>query len=715
MINEGLQLRKKDSGKLLGYEDLKLQSDEKSILKGERLAGIAASVPGVVYQRVVTPEGDIYYTYISEGANDLFGVSPDEIISNPNALFDIFAPEYHATFREKLLAAARDLKMWDVEASIITPDGQRKYTHAIARPSRQEDGSVVFDGVILDATRIRQAEIMVQHLGRILDSSSNEVYVFNSDDLRFIQVNQSALDNLGYTNDELMKMQLLDLATDFDADLISRFLEQLRTGKQKEIFFETVHRRKDATVYPVDLTLQISHDHVPPCFVAIVQDITERKRAEDQILRQASFDALTGLPNRTVFFDHLTLAIAGALRHGKFFAVLLVDLDRFKDVNDSLGHVIGDQLLSQVGERLKSCVRSIDTVARFGGDEFTIVLPEISREHDAATMAEKILERFSKPFLTGDQELFIGASIGITIYPNDAKDEITLLRNADMSMFKAKEEGRNTYRFFSPEMSAKVNLRMNMGHDLRRALDQEELFLVYQPIINMSTGQVYGMEALLRWNHPTKGLVLPGEFISVAEDTGLIGPIGEWVLKTACNQANAWLAKGLPPLKLSVNVSSQQLKHGLSCETIASQLAETHFQADLLTLEITESLIMDDTEESMAWLAGIRGIGVSLSIDDFGTGYSSLSYLKRIPADVIKVDRSFIRDVIENSEDKALVKAIVYLAHAIGFQVVAEGVETKEQLAFIRSLDCGFVQGFYYSKPMSNTEFELFLNNFTGI
>ncbi len=697
------------------YEGLKLQPDKKYNLEGDRLAAIAASIPGVVYQRVVTPEGDIRYTYISEGAKELFGVSPEEILNDPNALFSIFTPEYHATFREQLLAAARDLKMWDVEASIITPEGQRKYTHAIARPSLQEDGSVVFDGVILDATRIRNAESMVQHLGQILDGSSNEVFVFNSEDLRIVRVNQSATDNLQYSQDELLTMTPLELATDFGDDLFNRFLQQLRTGKQKEIPFETIHRRKDGTIYPVDITLQICYQQNPPCFVAIAQDITERKQAEEQIRRQASFDALTGLPNRTVFFDHLTLAIAGAARHGSMFAVLFIDLDRFKDINDSLGHVVGDQLLKMVGERLRSCIRNIDTVARFGGDEFTIVLPEISREHDAAVVSEKILERISNPFQIDDQELFIGASIGITVYPNDANDEITLLRNADMAMYKAKEGARNTYCFFSPEMSDIVMLRMNMEHDLRLALDREELFIVYQPIIKLSSGQVVGMEALLRWEHPERGLILPGVFIPVAEETGLIGPIGEWVLKSACTQAQEWLNKGLPPLKLSVNLSSQQLKLGLSCAAVASLLTETKFQADLLTIEITEGLIMEDTEEAMAWLSGIREIGVRLSIDDFGTGFSSLSYLKRIPADILKVDRSFIREVTENPEDQALVRAIVALAHGLGFQVVAEGVETEEQLAFVQSLNCDFVQGYYYSKPLLKTEFEKFINNSIGI
>ncbi len=687
-------------------------SSESPTIDGERLSAIAASIPGVVYQRVVSPGGDIRYTYISEGARDLFGVAPEEILKDPNALFDIFTPEYHATFREKLLTAAKELKMWDVEASIITREGQRKYTHAIARPSRQEDGSVVFDGVILDATRIRQAEIMVQHLGRILDRSSNEVYVFKDGDLRFVQVNQSALDNLQYTHDELMLMTPMELATDFGDDLFSRFLEQLRSGKQNEIYFESAHRRKDGSIYPVDITVQISSEQAPPCFVAIVQDITERKRTEDHIRRQASFDALTGLPNRTVFFDHMTLAIAGATRNNTIFAVLFLDLDRFKDVNDSLGHMVGDELLKMVGKRLKSSIRSIDTVARFGGDEFTIILPEISRDHDAAVISEKILERLSTPFAIENQELFVGASIGITVFPDDAKDEITLLRNADMAMYKAKEEGRNTYRFFSPEMSAKVTRRMRMEADLRRALEGDEFFLVYQPIIEMSSCRVTGMEALLRWNHPQRGLIMPDEFISLAEETGLIGPIGEWVLETACKQTSAWLAGGLTALKLSVNISSQQLKYGLSSATIGRQLTESSLSPESLTLEITESLIMEDTGGAMNWLATIREMGVSLSIDDFGTGFSSLSYLKKFPTDFVKIDRSFITGLTENPEDQALVKAIVFLAHALGFKVVAEGVETALQLEFMKSLNCDYVQGFHYSEPLSTVEFEQFLKDF---
>ena len=681
----------------------------------ERLAAIAESIPGVVYQRVVSPDGDIRYTYISEGTNDLFGVSPEDILNDPNALFDVFAPEYHATFRERLLTAARNLDMWDVEATIITPEGKRKYTHAIARPTRQADGSVVFDGVILDATHFREAEITARHLGRILDSSSNEVYVFDCETLRFVRVNQSVLDNTRYSEAELEKITPLDLATEFEEDLFSRFLEQLKSGKQSEIVFESVHRRKDGSMYPVDIKLQISHDQAPPCYVAIVQDISERKRAEEQIRRQASTDALTGLPNRTVFFDHMTLAKAGATRNGNIFAVLFLDLDRFKDVNDSLGHLIGDQLLKMVGERLKSCVRQVDTVARFGGDEFTIILPEISNDHDAGVVSEKILERLSNPFHLDDQELYIGASIGITIFPNDADDEITLLRNADMSMFKAKEEGRNTYRYFSPEMSIRVLQRRQLEHDLRLALERDEFHLDYQPIVSLSSGRVSGMEALIRWNHPEQGLVPPGEFIELAEDTGLIGPIGEWVLKAACRQAQEWLNRGLPNLRMSVNLSTQQLKHGVSAETIARVIEQTQFPVDLLTIEITEGLVMEDTEEAIAWLNALRDLGIRLSIDDFGTGYSSLSYLKRIPAQTLKVDRSFICDVTEDKADQALVSAIVALAHGIGLEVVCEGVETEEQLDFIKSLKCDYVQGYYCSQPLSKSEFEAFIVEFEGI
>ena len=682
---------------------------------GERLAAIADSIPGVVYQRIVSPDGDIRYTYISDGARELFGVAPEDILNDPNALFDVFAPEYHATFRDKLLTAAKNLDMWNVEATIITPEGDRKYTHAIARPTAQSDGSVVFDGVILDATEFRQAEIMVKHLGRILDGSSNEVYVFDCENLKFMQVNQSALENIQYTHKELENITPLDLATDFEEDLFSRFLQQLKSGKQTEIVFETVHRRKDGSLYPVDIKLQISHDQNPPCYVAIVQDISERKRAEEQIRRQASTDALTGLPNRTVFFDHMTLAKASALRNGKIFAVLFLDLDRFKDVNDSLGHLVGDQLLKMVGERLKSCVRQVDTVARFGGDEFTIILPEISHDHDAAIVSEKILQRLSSPFTLDGHDLYIGASIGITIFPNDADDEITLLRNSDMSMFKAKEEGRNTYMFFSPEMSAKVLQRRELEHDLRLALERDEFHLVYQPIVNLSSGRMSGMETLIRWDHPRHGPVPPGDFIELAEDTGLIGPIGEWVLTAACTQAKTWLSRGLPDLKLSVNLSTQQLKHGVSADTISRVLDQTQFRAELLTIEITEGLVMEDTDEAISWLNALRELGIGLSIDDFGTGYSSLSYLKRIPAQTLKIDRSFIQDIVEDAADQAMVRAIVELAHGTGLEVVCEGVETESQLDYIKSLKCDYVQGNYCSEPLRKSEFEAFVADFEGI
>ena len=435
-----------------------------------------------------------------------------------------------------------------------------------------------------------------------------------------------------------------------------------------------------------------------------VRRVVEANRAEQHVRHLAFNDALTGLPNRLLFADHLNSAIDRAESRGQSLAVLFLDLDRFKFVNDTLGHEIGDRLLQSVARRIKHCVRASDSVARLGGDEFTVLLSELPEAAAAASAAEKICRSLTSAFDIDGHDIFVSASIGISIYPGDGTDVSTLLRRADTAMYRAKRGGRG-FEFYEAGMEATVAEHLRMESSLRRALERNELVVYYQPKADARSGRINGMEALVRWQHPTRGLISPMEFIPLAEETGQIIPIGEWVLRTACAQAKAWLEAGMSDFNMAVNLSGSQLQSEFA-ELVETVLRETRLDARHLTLEITESVLMEHARETVATLQKLKAIGLRLEIDDFGTGYSSLAYLKRFPVDALKVDRTFIRDVTDNPDDAALVTGIIALAHSLRLQVVAEGVETQEQLDFLASRDCDCVQGYLLSEPIPAAEFE---------
>ncbi len=437
--------------------------------------------------------------------------------------------------------------------------------------------------------------------------------------------------------------------------------------------------------------------------------------------RLAYYDALTGLPNRQTFMERLDGALEWAKNSGKFSGVLHVNLDRFKQINDSYGHSIGDALLKTVAERLAKSIRIRDFVARpsddariaslsrIGGDEFAVLLSELSSEEDAAQVARRVLAVLAKPFKHGNEEFFLTSSIGIALFPSDSTDKETLLKHAAIAMSHAKESGRNRYEFYSKEINAKSKERLTLENDLRKALDQDQLVLHYQPKIDARTGKVSGCEALLRWTHPTLGLVPPGEFISLAEETGLISPFGEWVLDTACMQTKAWQSAGLGPLSVAVNVSSRQFREGRLTETIRNALARSDLDPANLTVELTEKTVMENASQNIGTLQQLREIGVKISIDDFGTGYSSLSYLEQFPLDELKIDRSFLRRIVSETDDAPIVTSIIAMAHSLNLRVVAEGVETREQVKFLAKRRCDEYQGFLFSKPVGSDEFAALL------
>ena len=426
----------------------------------------------------------------------------------------------------------------------------------------------------------------------------------------------------------------------------------------------------------------------------------ERKESDQHFAFLSHYDKLTGLANRELFRDRLHQAMSRAERAGKLVALLFLDLDRFKSVNDTLGHLAGDELLVEVAARLKTCVRKSDTIARLGGDEFTVILEGLDAPVDAEIVCRKIIKSLEAPLLLQNHEIYVTTSIGVTFFPSDDTDLNGLLRNADAAMYRAKEEGRNKFHLFTADLSARAVKRMGIESALRHAVERQEFYLVYQPKISVQTGEVLGAEALLRWENPQRGLVSPVDFIPVAEETGLIVPIGEWVLRRACADIRKWHAAGFDHVSVAVNLSARQFRHGELIQTIRQALQDSGIAARQLELEITESLLMDDTEASQVALNDLKALGTSIFLDDFGTGYSSLAYLKKFPIDGLKIDRSFIRDLPGDPDDEAITHAILALSQALRLRVVAEGVENEAQLEFLRRAGCSVVQGFYFSRPL---------------
>jgi diguanylate cyclase (GGDEF)-like protein/PAS domain S-box-containing protein len=440
--------------------------------------------------------------------------------------------------------------------------------------------------------------------------------------------------------------------------------------------------------------------------VLVGRDITERKMTAARIQHLAHHDSLTDLPNRVLFQERLRQSLASAKRSGARLALMFLDLDKFKDINDTLGHHVGDMLLKAVAKRLQRCVRETDTVARLGGDEFAIILTNVADPGDVGTVAESVIVSIADPFGVEDHEILTSTSIGITVYPDDAADADQLLKNADLAMFRSKAEGRNNYHFYVAEMDAEVQARKIIERDLRLALGTDQIRMHYQPLVELSTGRIVGCEALVRWLHPTRGWISPVEFIPVIERTDLIAPLGRWILHQSCQQGAAWVREGLPKLKIAVNLSPAQFKHSQNLPAmVADILDQTGLEPNQLQLEITEGIAMQNIEATIEVLQTMRQMGALISIDDFGTGYSSLNYLKRFPVDKLKIDRSFVIDIGQHPDNAAVVKAIVNLGHSLGTRVNVEGVETRDQLDFLLAHDVDEAQGYFFSRPVPPDEF----------
>lgn len=573
--------------------------------------------------------------------------------------------------------------------------------------------AIITGAVVLLRAHQRQVEIQedMALAALVFQTSGEAMLVTDAQDI-IIAVNPAFVEVTGYTASEA----------------IGHAPSFMNSGRHDAAFYDAIHhalittgkwqgemwdRRKNGEIYPkwLNVTNTAVNEGASPRRVALFYDMTDKKKSDELIWRQANFDVLTDLPNRQMFLDRLGQDIKKSQRSGMPLALVFLDLDRFKEINDSLGHAVGDQLLQEAARRLLRCVRATDTVARLGGDEFTVILADLEDVNNVARIAHSILQTIADPFHLGNEVVQLTASIGITFYPNDANTIEDLLKNADQAMYAGKDQGRNRFAYFTPAMAEAAQGRMRMIVDLRRALSEGQFMLYYQPIVDLATGHIHKAEALIRWQHPTRGLVNPVEFISIAEETGMIVDIGDWVFHEAMRQVKTWRSEVAPDFQISVNKSPVQfLSHGSSHSPWVQHLQAMDLSGQCVVVEITEGLLMETGSEVDTHLLGLRDAGIQVSLDDFGTGYSSLSYLKKFDIDYLKIDRSFVKNLHEGTQDSALCEAIIVMAHKLGLKVIAEGVETEQQRHVLAQAGCDYAQGYLFSRPVPPLEFEAWLD-----
>jgi diguanylate cyclase (GGDEF)-like protein/PAS domain S-box-containing protein len=632
--------------------------------------------------------------------------------------------------REELLATQVDdvdpgLGMREAKRSLLTRRAPPGGPLCLETVHRRKDGSEFpvelhlraaqlsdQPGVIAfghNVTERLEAENRHRLAAKVFDETSEGIMITDAA-ARIISVNRSFTAITGYSADEALghKPSLLRSGRHDGAFYRQLWDALLEVGSWRG---EIWNRRKDGEIYPQWLAISTVRDAAgkPEYFIGIFSDITRQKRDAEHIRFLAYYDGLTGLPNRSLLADRVAQAIAAARRSGRGLAVLFMDLDGFKHVNDSLGHLVGDELLRRVGERLKQQIRDTDTLARFGGDEFVLMLSDVESVDDVRTGARRCIEALGSPIRINEHEINITPSIGVSVFPADGEDFDQLIKNADTAMYRAKESGRNQYRLFEAGMNAQAVSRATLGNHLRRALERGQLLLHYQPQADIASGEIVGIEALVRWQHPELGLVPPADFIPVAEEIGVICALGEWVLNEACRQAVAWQHAGLPHLPVAVNLSALQLRRPDFLDTVRRALDSTGLEPHWLEVELTESVLMHEAEAALSMLRELSKIGIRVAVDDFGTGYSSLAYLRRLPIDKLKIDRSFVRDLTVDRDDWVIVSTIIRMAHSLNLKVIAEGVETGEHLAILRAQGCDEVQGYHLSRPLPAEEVAEFI------
>lgn len=603
----------------------------------------------------------------------------------------------------------------EVETQRIRKDGSLVDVSILAKPIAMENDEPAIYIFYRNITAYKKAQEALRESEErhrtVLEAAPDPVIVKRMDG-GIIYLNPAFTRVFGWTIEECQSHAIGGISDDNQQE-IDEILDHHQNG-QPFSGMETKRYTKDGRAIDVSISGALFFDTKgdPEGYVIALQDITERRKKDEKLLFVAYHDSLTELPNRKSFYKRLDdLLQHSSRRHSdRSWALMFLDLDKFKQINDTLGHDTGDWLLKRVADRLKACLRESDHLFRLGGDEFTIILTNLGRDIDVARVTQKILKTIKRPFIFKGHEIFTSTSIGISVFPNDGWNVERLVKSADMAMYAAKEDGGNSYRFFTEEMNREALHRMQMENSLRKALARDELRLYYQPLVDRSNG-IVGMEALLRWNHPELGLVMPADFICICEETGVIVPVGQWVLKTACLQTRQWHKMGFGDLFISVNLTARQLQEPDFEQMVIDILAQSGLPPQCLNLEVTESNMIQDPENSIAKMETLRAKGVTFSIDDFGTGYSSLSYLNRFPIDSIKIDRSFITDAMENKGDQEIVKTIITMAHSLNIDAMAEGVETKEQKDFLIHHGCNNLQGFLFATPLSVDDFMCFLQH----
>lgn len=716
-------VKKSSSSMSFSRKDPPLKAERQPPLREEVLeealresAEMLLSIANTSHDAIVLLDHGGRIGFWNKAAETLFGYRAEDALGHSFARL-LIAVSHQAAYMEYLVfsqspAGSHVTHPEAILLEAIHNDGTEFPIECSLTPVKLEGRWSVI-GILRDKTAHRRAEADLRKLSRAVEQSPVSVVITDANGL-IEYVNPKFVELTGYTPEEVMGQRPSILKSGFTSD--ETYTELWRTivagrewrgefrnrKKNGELFWEY------ASISPIKgADGRISH------FLAVKEDITIRKQYEEQLLHRAHFDQLTELPNRLFALDRLSQALHRARQNNKFVALMFVDLDNFKNVNDTLGHAAGDKLLINAAERLKGCVRSTDTIARLGGDEFLIILLDVSNAVGCELVSQKILAAFARPFLLEGHEIFVTASIGVAVYPEDGEDPHVLLSNADAALYRAKEQGRHTYRFFTSEMNARALERFNLESQLRYALDRKELAVHFQPIIDLSVKAVVGVEALLRWNNAKLGNVPPDRFIPVAEDIGLIVPIGEWVLRNACQQLRSWQAIFENPLWISVNVSPRQFLEPGFPRTVAHVLTETGVKAECLELEITERLLLDDSPQTTGTLQELMKMGINFAVDDFGTGYSALSYLKSFAFHALKIDRSFLRDATTNSGAAALATAIIAMAHSLGLKVVGEGAETKSQVEFLYAEGCDMAQGYYFSRPLPAEHFASFLEKYS--
>ncbi|MDO8845705.1 MAG: EAL domain-containing protein [Methylicorpusculum sp.] len=665
----------------------------------DRLSNLLAASPIVLYTLKIN-DSTYSTSWISDNIVKDFGYSQSEALAQ-----DWWLKKIHPDDRDRVMVKVDSLLTVGhavIEYRFYNKQGEFRWVRDDFNVLYDDNGNAIeILGAWLDITEQKLALEALRRSAAVFENTKDGAVITDLSSI-IVAVNPAFCEITGYKAEEVLGKGTSILRScrhdnKFYHDLWD---DLINNGHWRG---EIWNRRKNGELYPQFLSISTIHDELGHAsnYVGVFTDISQIKQSKERLEHLAHYDPLTHLPNRLLIQSRLKHALEVAQRHGNRIAVLFIDLDHFKTVNDSMGHPMGDELLATVAQRLNHRLREEDSLGRLGGDEFLVVIEQMEKTLDAVELALSLLDRIAEPFtLSNGQTVFIGASIGISLFPDDADSVTELIQHSDSAMYLAKNQGRNTYRFYTEDLTRLANERLNLESRLRRALERKEFFLQYQPLIADSSHEIVGVEALLRWNDPELGIISPNQFIPLTEETGLIITLGEWVLLNACAQAKAWLDNGHPPLYVAVNLSPVQFRNQDVVSLIKKVLDETGLPAEYLELEITEGILMEQADQALITLANLKTLGVSLAVDDFGTGYSSLSYLKRFPLDKLKIDRSFVDGLGSDENDQAIVKAVIAMGHSLGIKTLAEGVETIQQLNILKQLGCQFYQGYLFGKPM---------------